>query len=188
MPRQHRPTQMRINSPQPEAARFVKEAFGRIEARTPDLDPTTDKLFLAAILAHDLEIRAPSNSTLIVKIAGADDFELKLALGVSTFRSVLARLAAICHAASTKRSLLDRVKAILRSIRILGGPYSSKLASQKFVYLTSSLRRSDGAHLYGFDSVHLRLRDTAGVVHDLELSMNNRSGNYYLKIGRKEPF
>ena len=167
-----------------ETSSLIKEAFGYIQKHTPNLNPVTDKLFLATLLAGKLEISVASTKSLSVRLADAKAFEIAVPFGISTFRTILARLAVICRAASEKGSFRGRLKSRLRASGIIRDVYAIERRGQTFIFKASDLRGGPGSGLYGLDDVSLKLRDRCGKNYNLKLTTKNELGNFYLRMER----
>ena len=162
---------------------LVEAAFSRFTQYTPDLNPTTDNIFAAVVLAGYVEMVPHPSGTLNVKVGNCSPVEVPAK--ISNFRTILARIATICYAASEKKSIWGRLRARLRAAGILADFYETETGNHRFKYRKCSMPSSRGEHLYALEAV-LDLSDTHGQNHRLKIKINNTLDNLLLRLERLE--
>ncbi len=176
-------TTMKNFQQMPESALLIKRSFGRIKDYTPDLEEIADDLFLAAIQTGSVELKPAEVDALDVQLPDAESFEVPLPVGLSSFRSVLARIGIICMSASQKNHLIGRFRGWLCDLGVLKDKLLVSMPHKPFVYRRCSFKPISGSPVYVLDGV-LQLRDSSRKTHSLKITMKNSASDMYLKMER----
>ena len=160
---------------------LIIRAFARIKEQTPDFYEVVDDLLFAATAVDSVEVKPASTNSLSAKLANRGASEIALPLGMSSFRSVLARVGTICHSASTKSTLRGKFRAWLSRKKILSDTYCTEAEGQRFIYRSCRLEPIVGSPLYALDAT-LQICDRKGAAFNLKITMNNSLGHLFLKI------
>jgi hypothetical protein len=146
------------------ASGLVREAFVLFERGTMPLLDAVDGIFIAALQCRELDFRATGANQVSVTVDGHEHFVVRLPHEThSTFRTMLARVGAICgYAEGTMEG-------------------NGEMERKEIEYVKAITRPKPGAPLYLVDA-DLDVRQPDGTKAQLHVVMQNSGRDLFLRI------